>query len=179
MPVYSLPAADVETAVTTATGASDAVRQARAALECWHASPDGQKIDAAVADGSITMDDALFGSPLGMHTRDLEKAITAVRQRVEKAHTIITPREVTAALRAVWPHCYLSSRDAGDGLIEVALPHHAAGLLYSTGDNFNRAEELLRSLLHCTVRIAGFHGATRDDIKCTVFTFAFPLPGAK
>lgn len=178
MPVYSAPAATVARYAGEAVSSDSGVASAMKTLEAWRRCSQGLEVAAAITAGSMTWEDALTGTPLGMHTRDLENAITAARQRVEAAYTVITPREVTARLRAMWPQCYLSSKDAGEQLIEVTLPVRPASELLGVSVSRERAGEMLRRLLHTDVRVIRHGGVTCQGIPMVTLTLEFPLPAS-
>lgn len=183
MPVYSIPAADVEARAAEAVAAAKAVRQAQDLLDRYLAAPDGQALAAALQAGSITEDDAL-ATMYGMLAGEVKTAADRVRNRVRLTWTVITPAEVTRALRKIWPHCRLGSRDAGDNLIEVTMPERPGTELLrgasadGTGD-YQAAERMLFSLLGTSVKVAGVRRTRpRDGGTSIKVTLSFPRPGS-
>jgi hypothetical protein len=176
MPVYSLPAADVEDAVATAVAGNKAVTLAQEALNTWLYS-EGMQVAAGLAEGTMTEAEART-TMWGMLVRDVERETAKVRQRVIRNFTLITPREVTAGLRTMWPQCAMSSRDAGENRIEVTLPARPARDLLGAGPDYTgHAEAMLRHLLKTAVKVTGWRQVTWEGLDCTTFTLTFPLPG--
>jgi hypothetical protein len=174
VPVYTLPAADVSRLAKQAAETSPAAVEARAALAWWHTTTHGQTVDAALAAGEITDDDAMMGSPLGMYTRKVEKTETAARRKIELAYTLITPREVTAALRTIFPQCTMTSRDAGENLIDVTLPERPARQLF--GDGQDNTQPMVHRLLPASTEIAGRRTwRARDCSRMITVTLKFPV----
>jgi hypothetical protein len=148
----AVPPADV--------AASPRVTAAWAALTAWLATPGGQAYAAAGADPL-----AVPGSDLLTYDQ-LTAACSAAVQDARRSRRDAEPfaaREVTAALRGLFPNVDMSSRALGGGRVRVRLPVASANELGIGRSGAGHASAWLSRQLATPVQITGGRTYQRRD----------------